>query len=76
LGSLTAYWYIKQIDTIGNAQGRKGNNAMNQDLEAKRKAFQERQKRALEKLKKQPTTVQPAGDKVEDGRRPGDQTHD
>jgi hypothetical protein len=76
LGSLAAYWYFKQIDTMGKAQGRTGSNAMNQDLEAERKDYLERQKRALEKLKKQPTNVQSAGAKVEDGRLPHDQTHD
>jgi hypothetical protein len=78
LVSLTGSWYLQQAHILGNTQGRKGTgtNAMNLDLEAKRKAFQERQKRALEKLKQQSTNVQPSGAKVEEGRRPGDQPHD
>jgi hypothetical protein len=77
LGSLAGSWYIQQVHILGNTQGRKGTgtNAMNLDLEAKRKAFQEKQKRAIENLKKQSTNVQPSGAKEEDGRRPGDQTH-
>jgi hypothetical protein len=76
LGSLAAYWYFNQIDTMGKAQGRTANNALNQDLDAKRKEFLDKQKKALEKLEKQRTKVQPAGAKVEDGRLPGDQIHD
>jgi hypothetical protein len=79
LGSMAAYWYFKQIDTMGKAQGRTGNNAMNQDIEVKRRQYQELQKQQLKELEernKQGTKLQPAGAKVEDGRRPGDQTHD
>jgi hypothetical protein len=74
LGSLAAYWYLNKIDTISKATGRTGNNPWQSQDEAKRKAFQERQERALEKLKKQPTKVQPTGAKVGDGRLPGDLT--
>jgi hypothetical protein len=76
LGSLVAYVYFKKIDTMSKATGRTGNNVFQSQDEARRKEFQARQKRALEKLKKQPTKVQPAEAKVEDGRQPGDQTHD
>jgi hypothetical protein len=77
MGLLAGSWYLQQVKTLGNAPGRKGagTNAMNLDLEAKRKAFQEKQKRALEKLKQQSTNVQPSGAKVEEGGRPGDRTH-
>jgi hypothetical protein len=79
LGSLAGHWYFTQINTISKAQGRKGSNAMNSDIDVKRKEYLERQKRALEKLnKKQSTSSQPAGAKakVEDGKRPGNQTPD
>jgi hypothetical protein len=75
VGLVAGSWYIRQIDALGNAKGRQGTNAMNLDLDARRKAFQEKQKRALEKLKQQSTNVQPSGAKVDDGPRPGDQTH-
>jgi hypothetical protein len=77
VGLVAGSWYMRQIETLGNAQGRKGVNAMNLDLDAKRKAFQEKQKRVLEKLKKQKqsTTVQPSGASVEARPRPGDQAH-
>jgi hypothetical protein len=39
LGSLAVYWYRTQIYTIVNAKGGKGISAMNQDLEVKRKDF-------------------------------------
>jgi hypothetical protein len=61
LGSLAAYWYRYQIISISTAQGRTGNNSLNYDIEAKRKAYQEREKRAVEKLKKRSTNAQPAG---------------
>jgi hypothetical protein len=76
LGSLAAYWYFNQVDTISKASGRTGTNIWQAQDEAKRRDFQARQKRALEALKKQPTKAQPAGAKVEHGRLPGDQTHD
>ena len=47
---------------------------MNLDADARRKAFQEKQKRVREKLKKQSTDVQASGARVEDGPRPGDHT--
>lgn len=50
LASLAAYWYFRKIDEIGNARGRRGTNAINRDLEVKRKAFRERQERALAAL--------------------------
>jgi hypothetical protein len=75
LGSVAAYWYFKQVDTLGKAPGRTGTTGVNSDLEAKRKAHQEKAKRVLENLKKQSTSVQPAGTTVEDGRLPSDQTH-
>jgi hypothetical protein len=78
LALVAGSWYIKQIDALGNAKGRQGTgtNAIDLDREAKRKAFQEKQKRVLEKLKQQSINVQPSEGKVEDGRRPGDQPHD
>jgi hypothetical protein len=76
LGLVAGSWYIKKIDTLGNAKGRQGTNGFDLDREAKRKAFQEKQKRVLEKLKQQSANVQPSGAKVEDGPRPGDQPHD
>lgn len=76
LGLVAGSWYLRQVEALGKAPGRKGINAMNLDLDARRKAFQERQKRALENLKKQSTNVQPSGAKVEDGPRPGGQTRD
>ena len=68
--------YFNFIDTMGNAQGRTGNNVFQSQDEAKRKEFQARQKKALAALKKQPAKAQPAEAEVEDRRQPGDQTHD
>ena len=76
LVSLAAYCYVKQIDTIAKAPGRKGSNIWQAQDEAKYKAYKEREKRNLDLLKKRQTQGQPAGAKVEDGRLPGDQTHD
>jgi hypothetical protein len=76
LASLAAYWYFNKIDQMGRARGRQGNNALNQDIEAKRKAFQERQKKTMERLKMQPAKAKPAAAKVEEGRQPGKQAHD
>jgi hypothetical protein len=76
LGSLAAYWYFKKVDTIGNAQGRKGNDIWKAQDEAKHKDFLARQKKAIDALNKRQTKDQPGGAKVEDGRLPGDQTHD
>jgi hypothetical protein len=61
LALVAGSWYMRQIETLGNAKGRQGTNAMNLDLDAKRKAFQEKQKHVLENLKKQSTNVQPSG---------------
>ena len=77
LGSLAAYWYFNQIDTISTATGRKAGtgNAMNGDLEFKRKEHQEKVKRLLEKSKtKQSPRTEPAEAGVEEGRQPGDRT--
>jgi hypothetical protein len=80
VGSLSAYVYFNFIDTTGKAMGKRANNAMNQDLEAKRKEHQEKAKRALEnlkkreELKKQSTKGQPAGAQGEDRQPPKDQT--
>jgi hypothetical protein len=46
-------WYTGQIDTIGRATGRTGGNAWQSYDEGKRKEFRDRQKKAIEKLKKQ-----------------------
>jgi hypothetical protein len=82
LGAVAGYWYLTQIKIMGNAQGRKGANALNGDIQEKRTAFQKKQEAALkklaerEKLKNEPTKVQPAEAKAEKGRLPGDRTHD
>jgi hypothetical protein len=52
LGSLAVSWYVNQIGTIAKASGKTGNNPWQGQDEAKRRHFQDRQKRALEKLKK------------------------
>ena len=77
LGSLAAYWYFNQIDTMSTATGRKAGtgNPMNADLAVKRKAHQEKVKRLVEKSQKtRSTQAQPAEAKVEVGRQPGDRT--
>jgi hypothetical protein len=80
VGSLSAYVYFNFIDTTGKAMGKKANNAMNQDLEAKRKEHQAKAKRALDNLKKleerkkQTTKVKPAEAQGEDRAPPKDQT--
>jgi hypothetical protein len=51
--ALAISWYTGQIDTIGRATGRTDGNAWQSYDEGKRKDFQERQKKAIEKLKKQ-----------------------
>jgi hypothetical protein len=76
LGALAVYWYASNIDTIGRARGRTVNAVQNMDIEAKRKEHLERQKRALARLKKQPTAVQSSGGHAEDERPPGQTTHD
>jgi hypothetical protein len=76
LGVLGISWYIWQIDRVAGAMGKNGGNVWKSADDGKRKEFQARQKRALENLKKQQAKVQPAGRKPEDGRLPGDQTHD
>lgn len=73
LGLVAGSWYIQQINTLGSAKGRQGTNAMNIDLDARRKAFQEKQKRVREKLKKEAANAPPPEAKVEDKPRPGDQ---
>jgi hypothetical protein len=75
LGVVAASWYVSQIDILGKAQGRNGANVWQNQDEGKRKEFQARQKRAMEKLKKQQEKVKSVGVKLEDGRLPGDQTH-
>jgi hypothetical protein len=73
LGSLSVYWYFTKVDTISKATGRTAANPWQSQDEARRKAFQVRQKRALEELKKPATKVQvqPAAANLED-RRPSD----
>jgi hypothetical protein len=79
LGSLAGYVYFDFLNTANKQMGKTAYKGINWDIEAKRKEHQKKQQDALkklEKLKKQPTNVQPAGAKVEDGRLPGDQDHD
>jgi hypothetical protein len=79
LGSLTAYVYFDFINKANKQMGKTADKGINWDIEARAKEHRARQKKAienLEKLKKQPTKSQPAEAKVEDGRLPGDQTHD
>jgi hypothetical protein len=72
VGGFAAYWYFTQVDTMLAAQGRQGGpNAMNRDLEVKRKEFQEKRKKALETLnKKQAAKGQSAGPKADAGPNP------
>jgi hypothetical protein len=70
LALVAGSWYISQIETFSKAKPRQGTNAMNLDIVAKRKAWQEKQRRAIEKRKKQAANLQPSGAKVEDGPRP------
>jgi hypothetical protein len=52
LGGLTAYWYCSQINTIQQATGRSGaGNIWKSHDDAQRKSYQERQKKALARLK-------------------------
>ena len=81
LGSFSAYVYFQFIDNAGKQMGKRGNNAINGDIEARRKEHLKKQQDALkklqerEKLKNQSARVQPPGAKVEDGRLAGDQAH-
>jgi hypothetical protein len=74
-GLLAASLYLHKIDTIAKETGRTAANPWQSEAEAKRKAFQARQKRALENFEKQQKKVKSGGAKVEDGRLSGDQTH-
>jgi hypothetical protein len=76
LAALAASRWVNHMDTIANATGRTGADPFQSEAEGKRKDFQARQKRALDRLKKQQTKVQAAEAKVELGRLPDDQTHD
>ena len=81
LGSLAAYVYFQFIDTAGKQMGKRGNNAINGDIVAKRTEHLKKQQDALkkleerEKLKNQLAKVPPPGAKVEHGRLAGDQAH-
>jgi hypothetical protein len=76
LGALAVSWYCGQLDTIARATGRTGGNPWQSYDEGKRKDHQLRHEIAVKNLKKQQAKVQSAGRKLEDGRLPGDQTHD
>ena len=76
LVAVVASWYVSQFDIIARATGRTGANPWQSYDEGKRKDFQVRQKRALENFKKQQVEVQSIKIKLENGRLPGDQTHD
>jgi hypothetical protein len=70
LGSLTAYVYSDFINAANKRMGKTAHKGINGDIEAKRKDFQARQKKAIEALKKGQIKVKPAEAKVEDGRLP------
>jgi hypothetical protein len=76
LGVVAASWYVSQIDFIAKAKGRNGADVWQNQAEGKQKELQAKRKRAMEKLKKAQVKVQSVGGKLEDGRLPGDQTHD
>ncbi len=81
LGSLAACVYFQFIDTATKEMGKRGHNAGNLDIEARRiehlKKRQDAEKKLQErmKLKNQPAKVQPPGSKVEPGRPARDQAH-
>jgi hypothetical protein len=76
LAALAASRWLNHMNTIAIATGRTGADPFQSEAEGKRKDFQARQKRALDKLKKQQAKVQSVEGKLDDGRLPGDQTHD
>lgn len=61
LGALAIYWYGNSIGQLMGARPRTGEGSgFNLDIEAKRKAMAEKQKRALEQLKKRQAEAQKA----------------